>query len=755
MITARKTRTLLAVATLGVVMVGGWILAPWSGMRRSGDLENLPWGAEGSYPGRAGDRQNRGHSNPAMESDGVPAGMVGESLEEQIRKRYGMVKRAGAWLPAYPLAGSAAAGSAPSTRFSPHAQEGSDYVVPLYITTGSLPAGSVGQPYSATIDAVGGVPPYRWAVVSGAPVSPITLGRDGGTLAGTPADAAVATFRVQVTDAAGAADVAEFNLRIDAGTEQARDQSDVEAGMEEQTGNAGSLRIITPSLPSLMVGTPYSCQVQATGGQPPYVWALADMSDLQAGIALDPSTGVLSGIMGSAKEPTPAPLLLTVMVTDAQRMTAQRAYSLQMVQGLTITGWPTEPIEAAKPWSFALQAEGGQPPYFWSSNGSLPPGLTLAADGTLSGTASRTGEFTVEITVADQNKQLAARPVTVTVKPSEDSRVTRLTAFVSLRRVALTWSNPADPRFSTIRIVRNPLQPPASADDGLVVFEGAGTSAVDAGLAPGTFHYAAFAFDGIGMTAEPASLAVTLRPDADPYADSVLEKQLLHPQAFNQVLLPGVVLGPPKGAGLTSGSLDVISLGAASVDDPGSTPYGGSIIVGFEDNLVVDGPGADFTVFENAFYYLNSQGLADPETRVMEPAIVSVSQDGVTWHSFPFDFSPRYDAKTGALNLKHPYVYNRGFAGVNPVISNGINVDATDPAVSGGDSFDLADLKVPGLDWIRFVRLQSTGHKWLADTNGDLVHHPNDKATRSADRNFNKSGCDLDAVTAIWMERTE
>lgn len=690
-----------------------------------------------------------------MDGSEVTGALLGESLEDQIRKRYGMVKRAGAWLPAYPLAASAAAGSASSTRHNPHAQEGSDYVVPLYITTGSLPAGSVGQPYSATIDAVGGVPPYKWAIVSGAPVSAITLGREGGILAGTPAGASVSTLRVQVTDAAGAADVAEFTLRIDAGREQATDPTDVEAAMEEQVGNAGTIHIVTPSLPSLIVGKPYSCQVQAAGGQPPYVWTLTDVSDLQAGIALDPSTGVLSGAMGSADEPTPTPLLLTVMVTDAQSMSAQRAYSLPVIRGLTITGWPTEPIEAAKPWSFVLQAEGGQPPYAWSSTGSLPPGLTLAADGTLSGTPSRTGEFTAEITVADQNQQLVARSVSLTVMPSEDSRVTRLTAFISLRRVALTWVNPADPRFSTIRIVRNPLQPPVSADDGEVVFEGFGTSAVDAGLGSGTFHYAAFAFDESGAAAEPAPLAVTLRPDADPYADSVLEQQLLHPQAFNQVLLPGVVLGPPQGGGLTSGSLDVVSLGAASVDDPGSAPYGGSIILGFDDNVVVDGPGADFTVFENAFYYLNSLGQADPETRVMEPAIVSVSQDGATWHSFPFDFSPRYDAKTSALNLKHPYVYNRGFAGVNPVISNGINVDATDPAVSGGDSFDLADLKVPGLDWIRFVRLQSTGHQWLVDMNGDLVQHPNDKATRSADRNFNKSGFDLDAVTAIWMDRAE
>jgi hypothetical protein len=127
----------------------------------------------------------------------------------------------------------------------------------------------------------------------------------------------------------------------------------------------------------------------------------------------------------------------------------------------------------------------------------------------------------------------------------------------------------------------------------------------------------------------------------------------------------------------------------------------------------------------------------------------------VTWFTFPVDFSPRYDPVTGALNLRHPFVYNRGFAGVNPVIANGFNVDATDPAVSGGDSFDLADLQVPGLSWIRYIRIQSTGDQWLVDRDGDLIHHPNGKDTFEANRNFNKSGFDLDAVTAIWLDATE
>ena len=38
---------------------------------------------------------------------------------------------------------------------------------PLSITTTSLPAGTDGVPYSATVTATGGLPPYIWSVSAG------------------------------------------------------------------------------------------------------------------------------------------------------------------------------------------------------------------------------------------------------------------------------------------------------------------------------------------------------------------------------------------------------------------------------------------------------------------------------------------------------------------------------------------------------------------------------------------------------------
>ncbi|XXX82232.1 hypothetical protein WMF30_26080 [Sorangium sp. So ce134] len=140
---------------------------------------------------------------------------------------------------------------------------------------------------------------------------------------------------------------------------------------------------------------------------------------------------------------------------------------------------------------------------------------------------------------------------------------------------------------------------------------------------------------------------------------------------YGQNRFPDIAFGPPKGGGCCGGSTDVVSLG-----------NGGTITFGFSGNLIVDGPGPDFIVFENAFE-------TSPTTVFAELATVEVSQDGVDWIAFPC-------TATAA-----PY---GSCAGWHPVLANpDTNIlDPTDPAVAGGDAFDLADLE---LSFARYVRI--------------------------------------------------
>jgi hypothetical protein len=144
-------------------------------------------------------------------------------------------------------------------------------------------------------------------------------------------------------------------------------------------------------------------------------------------------------------------------------------------------------------------------------------------------------------------------------------------------------------------------------------------------------------------------------------------------QSTGQDRFPAPILGPPRGAGCCSGSLDVVALG-----------NGGSVVVAFGGTAIVDEPGPDFTVFENAF---NASG--DPTQPFAELGTVSVSEDGETWVEFP------------CTATEYPY---GTCAGWHAVFANADDndVDPLDPAVSGGDLFDLADV---GVERARFVRI--------------------------------------------------
>lgn len=178
------------------------------------------------------------------------------------------------------------------------------------------------------------------------------------------------------------------------------------------------------------------------------------------------------------------------------------------------------------------------------------------------------------------------------------------------------------------------------------------------------------------------------------------------------LLMPGS--GQNSGQGPVFFPRNIIGLpdSTASAERPVTDPrsicsigLGGEIILGFSGHAVVDRPGADFVVYENAFTYGGGRIYA-------EPAAVSVSADGVTWTPFTCH----------AATL-------RGCAGVTP----------TDASLvyGGGDAFDLADVGVDSVRWVRIVDitqriLDDPSHRFFDPT---------------------LSGFDLDAVVALHSVR--
>jgi hypothetical protein len=146
----------------------------------------------------------------------------------------------------------------------------------LGITPTSLPAATVGAPYTVYISAIGGASgTFTWSITSGVlppglSLSPSTTSTV--TVSGTPTTVGTSDFTIEVEDSAS--DTASQALGI-------------------VVSKPGPLTIQTQSLPAGTVGTPYNQSLQATGGIEPYTWTITS-GTLPVGLSFA-SNGNISG----------------------------------------------------------------------------------------------------------------------------------------------------------------------------------------------------------------------------------------------------------------------------------------------------------------------------------------------------------------------------------------------------------------------------------------------------------------------------
>ena len=252
---------------------------------------------------------------------------------------------------------------------------------PPSITTSALSDGVVNKPYSQTLQATGGTPPYTWSLLSGTGSFPdgLTLSREG-VISGTPTRAAGFTFTVQVSDAASQVSGRTLGLRI-----------------------ATPLTILSTSLPEGNVGIPYFFVFGASGGLGAYIWSLAPGSaPLPPGFSL----GINGGVSGTTT--TPGTFDFTVQVTDGSSpaQTATRASSVPIGNRLVVSNSGAFPLGVVSyAFSFSYQAVGGTLPYTWSLlAGTLPSGLTLnPTTGEIAGIPTTSGNFDIRLRVSDSS----------------------------------------------------------------------------------------------------------------------------------------------------------------------------------------------------------------------------------------------------------------------------------------------------------------------------------------------------------------
>lgn len=261
------------------------------------------------------------------------------------------------------------------------------------ITTTSLPDGSPGAPYSATLTGTGGSIPFAWAVSAGSLPPGLTLNAATGVINGTPTTQGSFTFTIQVTDFFKSTATKVFSVLI---------------------GTVQPLVISTTALPDGALSQLYTQVVQATGGVSPYTWALAPGNLLPAGLLLTAATGVIGG--------TPTKVGIStfeVVVTDSRQNVARKGLTINITD-------PANPVVITSgnftgfvlsSFNQTLAATGGTPPYTWSINGgTLPGGLQLASTtGIVSGAPGAAGVSVVTFTATDANGQRRSKDISFNI----------------------------------------------------------------------------------------------------------------------------------------------------------------------------------------------------------------------------------------------------------------------------------------------------------------------------------------------------
>lgn len=256
------------------------------------------------------------------------------------------------------------------------------------ISCGSPPVGEVGVSYSHAFPVTSGTPPFTFLITSGSLPPGITLNSSTGVVSGTPTTAGTYPFTIEVIDANSLSSSAACSITINPGPS-----------------------VACASPPAGTVGIAYTHTFPASGGTPPYTFAIV-AGALPTGLSLNTSTGVVSGT-----PTTVGTFPFTIQVTDSLGSSSTANCSIT-INASTLAVFCNNPPNGTTsvPYTHTFIATGGTPPYtFTITAGSLPPGLVMDPSGFVHGTPTMAGTFTFTVTVTDAALSMASVVCSITI----------------------------------------------------------------------------------------------------------------------------------------------------------------------------------------------------------------------------------------------------------------------------------------------------------------------------------------------------
>jgi hypothetical protein len=267
---------------------------------------------------------------------------------------------------------------------------------------GGLPIAQVGLPYAGAVTAVGGTGVYTYVINKGQLPPGLALDPQSGAISGTPTAASSQEFTI---------------LAIDNSRQGNRQTLQTFIEVKDSVIVKFSAVPISGGLTTGVVGTPYLSSVNATGGTAPYIYSLAEGSNLPAGFNLDPSTGDISGTPGAA---TASGAVLSFRIVDSSTprqvfISAPAPFTVNAPSGNTFpqktlkvdltppapsNPFPNGGVDA--PYVSAIVATGGKAPYTYRCDGLSAAGLTLnPSTGIVSGLPTKSQALSIKCSVSD------------------------------------------------------------------------------------------------------------------------------------------------------------------------------------------------------------------------------------------------------------------------------------------------------------------------------------------------------------------